>query len=150
MHGFLLALTIAIAPAASPATDQADVLATVHRFVDGFNKGDMKAASAACADQTNIIDEFAPFQWQGAGACAVWARDYDTDATKNHITDGIVTLGKARHVDISGNSAYVVMNTDYAFKRNGKREKETGSVITCTLQKGTAGWHITGWTWSKA
>ena len=42
------------------ASEQADVMAPVHQFVDGFNKGDANSALAACADQVFIIDEFPP------------------------------------------------------------------------------------------
>jgi hypothetical protein len=38
-------------------------MAPVHQWVDGINKGDMKAATAACADQTSIIDDFRPHEW---------------------------------------------------------------------------------------
>jgi hypothetical protein len=31
-------------------SDQADVMAPVHQFVDSFNKGDAKTAVAACAE----------------------------------------------------------------------------------------------------
>src|SRR5277367_2901119 len=93
----LLKLSFALAfpmlttlPAA--ATEKTDVVTTVHKFVDSFNKGDVKAAAAACADQASIIDEFPPYEWHGAGACAKWMDDYDADAKKNGIADGIVTL----------------------------------------------------------
>jgi hypothetical protein len=32
----------------------------VHQFLDGFNKGDMKTAAAACACPVFIIDEVPP------------------------------------------------------------------------------------------
>jgi len=128
---------------------QAEVMSTVSQFVDSFNKGDAKAAAAACADQTVIIDEFPPHEWHGAGACATWMSDYDTDAKKNAITDGVVTLGKPKHVDVSGDHAYVVIPADYAFKKDGKPVKETNSILTVVMQKGTNGWRITGWSWSK-
>jgi hypothetical protein len=38
----------------------------IHQWVDGINKGDMKAATAACADQTSIIADFPPHEWHGA------------------------------------------------------------------------------------
>jgi ketosteroid isomerase-like protein len=129
------------------ADDAAAVMAPVHQFVDGFNKGDAKTALAACADQVIIIDEFPPYQWQGS--CAIWASAYEADAKKNGITDGIVTLGKPKHLDISDNRAYVVFPASYAFKQNGKPVKETSSTFTLTLEKGSAGWQITGWAWSK-
>jgi hypothetical protein len=68
----MLAVLLLVASSHAQARESAEkaVLATVHKFVDAFNKGDTKAAVAACADQTSIIDEFPPHQWHGAGACA--------------------------------------------------------------------------------
>jgi hypothetical protein len=156
MRRLAFALTLAVlaagqasALAQTPASARADVLAPIHQFVDGFNKGDTKTALAACADQTSIIDEFPPYEWHGAGACARWAGDYDADAKKNGITDGIVTLGTPAHVDVTADRAYVVIPSDYAFKQNGKPIKEVGSTFTFALQKGAAGWRIIGWAWSK-
>jgi hypothetical protein len=124
-------------------------MASVHQFIDGFNKGDVKSALAACADQTSIIDEFAPYEWHGAGACANWANDFDADAKKNGITDGFVTVGTPRHVDVAGDRAYVVVPTNYAFKQKGKPVKETGSTMALALQKVASGWRIIGWAWAK-
>ena len=131
------------------ASEQTEVMAPVHQFVEGFNKGDAKSALATCADRTLIIDEFPPHVWQGAGACSAWANDYEADAKKNGITDGVVTLGTPKHVDITGDVAYVVVPATYAYKKNSKTMKETGSTFTLVLQKGAAGWRITAWAWSK-
>ena len=46
----------------TPASVTADVMAVVLQFVDGFNKGDLKMLSAACAEQASIIDEFPPHE----------------------------------------------------------------------------------------
>lgn len=150
MKNVLLALVIAaLASVSASASDETDVMATVNRFVDGFNKGDTTMIVAACADQMSIIDEFPPHEWHGAGAIAKWVTDYDVDAKKNGISDGIVTLGKPQHIDVTAAYAYIVAPADYAFKRQGKPVKETGSIFTLTLQKGGAGWRITGWAWAK-
>jgi ketosteroid isomerase-like protein len=143
----LAAVIMAAAPNA--LAQQKDVMAPVHQFVDGFNKGDTKSALAACADQTSIIDEFPPHEWHGAGACAKWADDYDANAKKDGITDGVVTLGKPRHVDVTGDLAYVVVPANYRFKQKGKPVAEIGSMLTVALQKGPAGWRMTAWTWTK-
>ncbi|HVN35093.1 MAG TPA: nuclear transport factor 2 family protein [Casimicrobiaceae bacterium] len=143
----LFAALLAAAPAF--AADKDDVMASVKQFVDGFNKGDVKSALAACAEQTSIVDEFPPHEWHGPGACAAWANDFDADAKKNGITDGKVTLGKPRHVDVAGDRAYVVVPASYAYKLKGKPTKETGSMLTIALQKGASGWRMTGWAWTK-
>ena len=144
----VLALAALIAAPAS-ASDKTDVMASVQRFVDGFNKGDTKTAAAACADQTSIVDEFPPYEWHGAGACMKWMSDYDADAKKNGITDAVVTLGTPRHVDITGDRAYVVVPTGYTYKLKGTPDKETGSSLTIALQKIGGSWRITGWAWTK-
>jgi hypothetical protein len=149
---FKISLALAagvFASLAAAATDKMDVMVTVHQFVDSFNKGDVKTAITSCATQTSIIDEFAPYAWNGAGACAKWIDDYDVDAKKNGISGGIVKLGEPWHVDITADRAYVVIPANYTFKEKGKVVKESKSVITIALQKGDGGWRITGWTWSK-
>ena len=139
------------AKAASQGTsgEKAAVMAPIQQFADGFNKGDIQSALGACAEETYIIDEFVPYQWKGAGACANWASDFDADAKKNGITDGVVSLGAPKHVDIAGDRAYVVVPASYTYKQNGKAMKETGSTLTITLQKSANGWRMTAWTWAK-
>jgi hypothetical protein len=150
MPKLFIALAVGIL-AAGPvaATEKTDVMASVHQFIDAFNKGDTKTAAAACADQTSIIDEFPPYEWHGAGACSTWMNDYDADAKKNGITDGVVTLDNPRHVDVTADRAYVVVPANYTFKEKGKPVKETGSLLTIALQKDESGWRMTGWAWSK-
>ncbi len=118
---------------------------TVNQFVDGFNKADSKMTLATCAHQTSIIDDFPPHTWQ---SCSTWMNDYTAWAKKNGVTDGAVTLGDPKHVDITGDRAYVVVPASFASKHNGKPMKEDGSMWTLVLQKSTAGWRITAWTWT--
>ncbi len=135
--------------AQTPGSAQTAVLVSVRQFVDGFNKGDTKTLLAACADQTSILDEFPPHEWHGTGACAKWVSDFDADAKKNGITDGVVTLSNPSHVDITADHAYVVIPANYTFKQKGRPVSEVGSIITLTLQKSQSGWRITGWSWAK-
>ena len=92
------------------------MISTVNQFVESFNKGDTTAAAATCAQEAPIFDELPPHEWHGAGACAQWMSDYDADAKKRDITDGLVTLAKPRHADVTGNLAYVVVPADYTYK----------------------------------
>jgi hypothetical protein len=150
MHSILIALLLAaFSNAQTPGSAQTAVLASVHQFADGFNKGDTKTLLAACADQTSILDEFPPHEWHGTGACATWISDFDADDKKNGITDGVVTLGNPSHADITADRAYVVIPANYNFKQKGKPVSEVGSILTLTLQNGKAGWRITGWAWAK-
>jgi hypothetical protein len=143
----VLAIVASAGPAA--ASEQTDVMAVVHQFIDGFNKGDTKTALATCASPASILDEFPPYAWQGATACSDWASDFDAWAKKNAITDPVVKLAKPKHLDIAADRAYVVVPASFSFKQKGKPTTESGSILTVALQKSAAGWHITGWAWSK-
>jgi hypothetical protein len=150
MHGILIAVGLTtLLRGTNPGPDTTGVMAAVHQFVDAFNKGDTKTAAAACADQTSIIDEFPPHEWHGAGGCAKWTQDYDADAKRNGITDGVVTLSTPKHIDITPDRAYVVVPADYVYKQKAKPVKETGSILTVALKKGASGWRITAWAWTK-
>ena len=149
MRKSLLACALALFVATpAVASDETDVMQPIHQFVDGFNKGDVKSALAACAEETSIIDEFPPHEWHGAGACAKWADDYVANAKKDAISDGVVTMHKASHVTVSGDRAYVVVPADYAWKQKGKPMKETRAAFSFALQKGAGGWKITAWSWA--
>jgi ketosteroid isomerase-like protein len=150
MRKLMIAVAVALLVTKSLfAAEKDDVLAVVKQCNDAFNQGDVKAAVALGTDEMSIIDEFPPHEWHGPGAFAKWFADYDADAKKNGITDGKVTIGKARHVDVNGNRAYAVLNATYTWKQNGKPKKETNATWTFTLLKTKDGWRITGWCWSR-
>jgi ketosteroid isomerase-like protein len=150
MRRVMIAVAVAVLMAgASFAAEKDDVLAVVNQCNNAFNKGDTKAAIALATDEMSIIDEFPPYEWHGPGTFAKWFVDYAADAKKEGISDGTVTLGKARHVDVTGDRAYAVINATYTWKLNGKPQKETDATWTFTLLKTQVGWRISGWAWSK-
>jgi hypothetical protein len=148
MARLALALVVALTAGTAAATDRTDVMATVQQFIDGFNKGDVKSALATCASPVSIVDEFPPYAWQGANACADWANDFEANATRNGITDSVVTLQKPKHVDLAGDRAYVVVPANYDYKVKGKKTSQKGSIMAVALQRTSAGWRITGWSWA--
>ena len=142
---FAIALTVGSAS----ASNDLDVMRTVWHFVSAFNEGDVKTVLGDCAAQSSIIDEFPPYVWQGATACSDWSNDFAAYGKKNGMTGAKVTLGRLRHVEVSGDRAYVVIPASFAFMQNGRRITESGSIWTVTLQKIADSWRITGWAWSK-
>jgi hypothetical protein len=134
-------------PVGTTASTQ-HVMATVHQFIDGFNKGDVKSALAACADRASVIDEFPPHAWQGSTACADWARDLAASNKSEGISGGVVTLRAPWRVDVNGDRAYVVVPATYAYEQRGKHVTESGSIFTLALQKVAGRWRITGWAWA--
>jgi hypothetical protein len=150
MSHVLLVLALTVLGQSTPATsDRTAVLAPVHQFIDSLSKGDLTTAIAACAEETEIIDEFPPYEWHGAGGCRKWADAFAADAKKNDITEPIIRIGIPRHVDVIGDHAYAVIPATYTFKKAGKPMTEAGATFIVALQKEAPGWKITAWTWSK-
>lgn len=143
----LAAVLMVLVTGIAVAADTTAVMAPVQQFVNGFNKGDAKVLLAACADQASVIDDFPPHEWQGAQACKMWLSDYEAYAKKNGVIDGVVTLGQPRHVDVTGDRAYVVVPANFTYKKDGKPTSENGATFIVALQQAGGAWHITGWAW---
>ena len=148
-HVLLVIVLTALGQGTAATPERSTVLVPVHQFIDSLNKGDLTTAVAACAQETEIIDEFPPYEWHGAGGCGKWADSFAADAKANGITEPVVTLGSPRHVDVIGDHAYAVIPATYTFKKAGKPMTEAGATFIVALQKEASGWKITAWTWSK-
>ncbi len=126
-----------------------DLMATVSEYVAGFNNGDPKAMAAACADPMQILDGMSPHVWQGPTASQDWWSDVLTEGEHLGASGYRITLDEPRHVDITGDYAYVVVPATMTFSIRGKQVTQTGSVFTVALRKVGTDWRLTAWAWAK-
>ena len=126
-----------------------DPMTTVRQYIDAFNAGDAKAMATAFAPSSSILDGMAPHVWHGPTAGADWYRDVLAEGKQHGASDYAVTLGAPRHVDVTGDNAYVVIPASMAFKIGGKQVTQTGATFTVVLRKLTEGWRIVAWSWAK-
>ncbi|HEY1724249.1 MAG TPA: hypothetical protein VGF89_02415 [Steroidobacteraceae bacterium] len=127
------------------ASAKTDAVAAIQKWMDDFNRGEL--APASCSGVVSLVDDIPPHEWHGEGACAAWAKDFSAWATAHEVTNGSVKLGKVRHVDASGQSAYVVAATSFTGSMKDKPFSMKG-LITVSLKKAESGWVITGWAWA--
>ena len=151
MRVAIVAVAAALVWSALPAcaNDNSDVTAAVQKANDSFNKGNKQEWLATCGAEPVIIDNFAPYRWDGSTACEDYWNANDADSKKNGITNETVTLGKPWHVAVTGDRAYVVVPTTDTYKEKGKSVTRSGSVWTFTLQKVASGWLVTGMAWGQ-
>lgn len=147
-----LAFAVAIsapqsAPAAPPIAGAAAVLATVHRYANAFNRGDIKAEVAVCASPASIVDDFPPHSWQGQNAGADWAAALAETSKSAAFSDEIIALAQPYVVQLDGDTAYVVNPTLFTMKTHGKPTTEHG-IWTFALRETPASWRIAGWAWA--
>lgn len=142
------ALSLSIATPALAGSDDAAVLKVIHQFADGVNAGDSnKALTAVSSDNSVVIDEFAPFVWQGKTGIADWFNDYGMDAEDRGVTGAKVGLGEPVRVVNDGKNAYVLLPVTYDYQQKGVAMHEDGTM-TCTLSKSSGIWLLTGWSWN--
>lgn len=146
----VIALTAALL-ASGPilASDATDVMGVLRQWITALNKGDSKAALALCDEQAAIIDSVPPYEWHGADACSKWYSTVKAADSADNFGHVKVGIGKARHIELKGDRAYVVVPASLKYKQNGKPGHEAGSVWTLVFQKGNAGWRIAAWTWAE-
>lgn len=143
----LAALTFLYLPGVAAATNTSGVTAAINHAVADFNQGNMKGWIASCTSSAAIIDEFPPHTWQGPNACADWVSAFEDNVKQNGIRGGMVTLGTAWHVTVTGEHAYAVYPATYTYQQRGKSMKEFGT-FALVLQKTSAGWLIAAWSWA--
>ena len=129
--------------------DTAEPMAAARQYIESFNKGDMKALAASCAVPMSILDGMAPHVWQGPTASEDWYRDAMTEGEHVGATDYFVALGEPRHVNITGDSAYVVVPASMSFKVHGTQVTQSGATFTVALQRLDEGWRVRSWAWAK-
>jgi ketosteroid isomerase-like protein len=139
------ALFLACVSAAS--ANDAAVDATIIKFAEAFNKGDMKTAKALHVASPTIIDEVPPHFWSGANAFDSWVADLAKSEAAEGKSGGQATMGAPTREIVSGNHAYVVVPSTYTFQQKGMTMRETAQ-FTFVLDKQATGWKIASWTWT--
>jgi ketosteroid isomerase-like protein len=141
--GLALAMGV-LAGAPALASDKSDIMAVLQQW----NDNDEAKAVAACADDASVVDDIPPFEWHGPSACSRWQKDFDAYVQSEGLTDVTGTIGNPGHLIISGDRAYAVVPTTFAFTQQGKPVKHNATT-TFALHKTAGGWRITAWTWTN-
>jgi ketosteroid isomerase-like protein len=125
-----------------------DVNAPIHKMLDAFNSGDLKALAEVYAPGDHlIIDEVAPFHWTGANANEAWLADLDKHDKAAGITDAKVKYLATTRTEIDGDTAYAVVSVNYAFNQKGQAMAEEAQMTFALHQEGGA-WKVVGWVWT--
>jgi ketosteroid isomerase-like protein len=124
--------------------DATAAVAAVHTAVDAINSG---KADPATLGWKGVIDEFPPYNWQGATATSDWFAAFGKSAAAIKQTDNDVILGTPTHLDLNGSCAYLVIPSTVASKIKGRPVKEKGSLVF-VLQKSAGAWHIDSMAWA--
>lgn len=130
-----------------PSSD--DPMVGVLRYVDAFNASDVNAMAATCADPMQILDGMSPHVWQGPTASDDWYADVLAEGEHLGASGYRIALADPRHMDVTGDNAYVVVPATMTFTIQGKQATQTGATFTVALRKLDGDWRLTAWAWAK-
>lgn len=143
------AFAVALASASLPSMAGSTPTGTIHQAQVDFNKGNYAAWSAACADSAMVTDDIPPYAWSGPGACNNWLASFRSAIKAQHMNNISVLFGAPIHMQVSGNTAYLVLPATLHFSRNGKLVRMGGNMMTVVMRRASNGdWRMTAWTWA--
>jgi hypothetical protein len=122
-------------------------MGAVHGFIQAFNDDDVDRIQAACADETSIVDDFPPYEWNGSRATTRWHDDMAVVAAEYGMSDWSVAVDEPRHVVVTDRIAYVVVPIAARWSENGTPADRTGH-LTAALRELSEGWRISAFTWT--
>ena len=143
----MLVAVAAIAPAGAQAAPQDDVRATVQKFVDAMNAGDVAGALSLCGGAT-VVDQIAPYVYTGPDGCQRWIRAVVTGVQSAGVTSINAAPDAPTSVDVGDASAYIVCPLKFAITVQGDRRMKA-AVATMVLARGADGWKFTHITFSR-
>jgi ketosteroid isomerase-like protein len=126
-----------------------DPMTTVRQYTEAFNRGDAKAMTETFATPGFILDGMAPHTWYGSTAAEDWYRDVLNEGKEHGASEYSVRLGDPCHVDVTGDTAYVVAPATMTFMLKGQRITQRGASFTAALRKVAGQWRIAAWAWTK-
>jgi hypothetical protein len=144
-----LLMTIGTATAAEPSgDDKATVVSLVKEAVDAWSRNDIDVAKRHMSPSVVLIDDTAPYFFQGPTAVSDWLKAYAAESKAQDITDPWQTLGEPIEVEVDGPHAYVAIPAVYGFKQHGEPAR-VNATVTVTLGKSGKDWSFVSWNWSK-
>ncbi len=130
---------------ASPSA-AAEIVASIKDFVGAANRGDQDRALALLTKDVSIIEDLAPYRWQGPTAGAEWLLAMGENARRNAITGIFMSVGRATRVEVEGAHAYAIVEGHLTY--NGVKLLHSHGTLTFALVKEPRGWLISSFAWT--
>jgi hypothetical protein len=125
----------------------ADVTTLVMEFVGEVNSGKVERALARFSNDATIVEDIAPFTWQGPDAGSQWLAAMATNAKRLGVTSIAMELGEARRIEVEERAAYAIFAGTVQLEQADRTLRESG-LLTFALARNLDQWLITAMTWT--
>ena len=123
-----------------------EIVAAIADFVDAVNRGDHTGALAGLTDDVSIVEDLAPYRWQGPDAGSDWLEAMSDNAQRNGITSISMNLRNATRVEIEGEYAYAIVPGVLTY--GGGSPRQADGLLTFAMIEQEGRWMIRSFAWS--
>lgn len=131
----------------SAVDSPARIASLVSSFVDEVNSGLIDAALARFSSDATIVEDIAPFKWQGRDAGSQWLTAMAANAKRLGVTSVVMDLGAARRIEIEERYAYAIFAGTVLLEQKNQMLREPG-LLTFALEGTLDEWLITALIWT--
>ena len=110
----------------------ADITSFVTDFVGEVNSGKFETALARFSNNATIVEDIAPFMWQGPQAGSEWLAAMATNAERLGVTSVAMELGEALRIEVDEGAAYAIFAGTVQLERADRTLREPG-LLTFAL-----------------
>ena len=125
------------------------IVAALDRFVDLVNRGEVPAALGCFTDSPSIVEDLAPFRWQGPSAGAEWLAAMAANAQREGFVRIHMGLGVADTVMVDGGRGYAVFPGDLTYTANAGPPQRVRGHLTFVVTQDRHKWRIEAVNWSR-
>ena len=125
----------------------ADIASTISTFVDEVNSGKIEAALARFTHDVTIVEDLAPYRWQGQDAGSEWLTAMAANAERLEVTAVVMDLGMAQRIEVEGATGYAIFDGTVLLKTADQTLRESG-LLTIALELHSDQWLISAMTWT--
>jgi ketosteroid isomerase-like protein len=144
-----LALSLAAGAASAQLSPGSDpVMATITRMTEAVNRGDMPTAFAAFTPSPMIVEDLAPYRWQGPGTPQAWVDGMGANAQAHGITTINMKLSPPTRIEITGDRAYAIVPGLLSYGLKDGHSEHAQGLITFLLLRTAGDWKIDSLVWS--
>ena len=124
-----------------------DIAAVISTFVGEVNGGEIASALARFTADVTIVEDLAPYRWQGPEAGGHWLAAMAANAERMGVSSVIMDLGPAERIEVEGPAAYAIFAGTVVFDRPEGPLYESGRLTFALVDQGGA-WRIAALTWT--
>lgn len=128
-------------------SDRDAVSDAIGKMVDAVNNGDFGEVIATFGAEATIIEDIAPFRWQGPDAPSSWLTAMGENAARLDARAIVMKLGRPVWIDVVGPAAYAVFPGALSLATASGKLLSNGT-LTFTLERSDERWLIETLVWS--